>query len=58
MPRENILTNLNSFVMHDGYKKLIAFWFLKFLNMVIKHCDWLFKFLNTVLECSNPVHIV
>ena len=52
MPRKNILTVLYLFVMHDGYRKLIVF-----LNF-IKHCDWFFKFLNSVLECSDLLHIV
>ena len=26
--------------------------------MVIKHCDWFFKFLSTMLECSDLLHIV
>ena len=26
--------------------------------MVIEHCDWFCKFLNTVLECSDLLHIV
>ena len=52
MPRKNISTILYLFVMHDGYRKLIGF-----LNF-IKRCDWFFKFLNTVLECSDLLHIV
>ena len=24
----------------------------------MKRCDWFFKFLNTVLECSDLLHIV
>ena len=27
-------------------------------NMIIKHCDWFFKILSTVLECSDLLHIV
>ena len=45
-----------------GYRRLIGFlkflnivmkhcdWFLKFLNIVIKHCDWFLKFLNIVIK--------
>ena len=45
--------------MHDTkhwYKTLIGF--LKFLNMVIKHCDWFLEFLNTVLEHCGLLHVI
>ena len=36
--------------MHDTKYGCNADWFLKFLNIVIKHCDWFLKFLNMVIK--------
>ena len=28
------------------------------LNVNVKRCDWFWKFLNTVLECSDLLHVI